>query len=354
MQQNPLEHIGFEKINDVYCYGRYGDGQSKDDIIVIMRKKDGYINATRLCHDISKKLNTNREFKFWNRLDIAHELKKAVGSSVHMCTDDLLNTITGGQVQEIRGTYVHPDLIPHIASWASPQFAVKVSRIVNKYFNDKQLKIKDKIIRQQQSKINEHKDRIDELIEKMDKQSEEARLEREKADQERQKAEQERIEARERYLKLKGKAKRANKHLSELKEMHQEVTQQNEELLQKMDGVLEDRVVKPDHLRDQHSFVVMKDPNEDPKTMYYAIRTKKKIVKPTVKRYIESHRNAVVLVQIDYNPNSINLWDRIRTTLKKNIKCRLNAFGLVGDFTEEQLIEQINDINEEKFNVELD
>ncbi len=34
------------------------------------------------------------------------------------------------------GTYVHHLLIPHIASWISPEFAVKVSCIVNKYITN--------------------------------------------------------------------------------------------------------------------------------------------------------------------------------------------------------------------------
>ena len=33
----------------------------------------------------------------------------------------------------ICGTYAHPDLIPHIASWASHKFARKVGRIINNY-----------------------------------------------------------------------------------------------------------------------------------------------------------------------------------------------------------------------------
>src|SRR3977135_1281067 len=33
----------------------------------------------------------------------------------------------------IEGTYVHQDLIPHIASWVSIKFAMMVSRIVREY-----------------------------------------------------------------------------------------------------------------------------------------------------------------------------------------------------------------------------
>ena len=44
--------------------------------------------------------------------------------------------VTFNQTEEdklISGTYVHVDLIPHIACWISPKFARKVSKIVNDY-----------------------------------------------------------------------------------------------------------------------------------------------------------------------------------------------------------------------------
>jgi hypothetical protein len=39
----------------------------------------------------------------------------------------LIEVINAGSNYEISGTYVHQDLIPHIASWVSPQFAIKLS-----------------------------------------------------------------------------------------------------------------------------------------------------------------------------------------------------------------------------------
>ena len=45
----------------------------------------------------------------------------------------MTNILTGGQNSDLRGTYVHPKLITHIASWVSPAFAWKVSEIVNNF-----------------------------------------------------------------------------------------------------------------------------------------------------------------------------------------------------------------------------
>ena len=56
---NPLEHIAFEYISDEYCYGKYGDFN------VIMMKKNGYINATKMCRDISEQTESKKEFRNW-------------------------------------------------------------------------------------------------------------------------------------------------------------------------------------------------------------------------------------------------------------------------------------------------
>ncbi len=47
-----------------------------------------------------------------------------------MRMDEILRT-PKGLPNELRGTYAHPKLIPHIASWASVKFAIMVSDIVN-------------------------------------------------------------------------------------------------------------------------------------------------------------------------------------------------------------------------------
>ena len=69
----------------------------------------------------------------------------------------------------MKGTYAHPKLIPHIASWASADFAVKVSDIVNEFFIKGALKEKDRIIEKQNKTIGVQKDKIDDLSDKLDK-----------------------------------------------------------------------------------------------------------------------------------------------------------------------------------------
>jgi hypothetical protein len=119
---NFIKDLIFENINDKYAWGNYGEFK-----VMIMRE-NGYVNVTKLCKDGGK------EFRFWRRLDMANNFIEEV-SSVVICTSEILITVKGGdkKLQMVTGTYAHPDLVPHIASWVSPSFAIKVSGIINKW-----------------------------------------------------------------------------------------------------------------------------------------------------------------------------------------------------------------------------
>lgn len=324
---NPLEHIAFEDINDEYCYGKYGDFN------VIMMKKNGYINATKLCGYISNIIGTQKDFKQWKITISASELVDAVVSSVGIPTDELF--IQPSVANEIRGTYTHPKLIPHIASWASPQFAVKVADIVNKYFDKKSLKKKEKLIRKQKRLLGEKDDKIDELMKKVDKQSEDMAKQTAKID------------------KLLGKNKKMSKKLTIIKEQNQDISEQNEDLLQKVDTIVEDRVVKMPNPKHNPVFIIMKNPSKTKKdkTRYYAIRTKRMNVKRAISNYLETNEKATELLRIEYSPNSINLWDRVKDQLHEHIRTLGCTLTLKPGYTEEKLLKDINDINEEKYDV---
>ena len=319
MTTNPLSDIAFEDINDYYCLGHYGEFK------VIMMKKNGYINATKMCQDISEQTESKKEYRKWRENKSVDELLEEISSAGGIPPAELMIIISTGSrdLTIIRGTYVHPDMIPHIASWASPKFAVKVSLIVNKYINKKELEKKEKLLKKKD-------DKIDELKEMMQKQSDEMTA---KIDE------------------LLHKNKKMSKKLTIIKEQNQEITQQNDELLDKVDTITEDRVVRTQTNENDHMFVVMKDPDESDRNRYYAIRTKKRTIKPTIKRYTELRPNATKLIEITYNPNSINLYDRIKETLNKKLRFKINNFGLKGDYSESQMIKDIEDINDEKYEV---
>ncbi len=144
-------NISVKDINDEYAYGDYAGFK------VIIMKENGYINATHMCSRLPTQNEIFKDFENWLCDDNAQELINALSILVDVPTDDLLIPITTSskKLTEIRGTYAHPKLIPHIASWASPIFAVRVADIVNRYFTKKAIKEKEKIIKKKKKNNSE-------------------------------------------------------------------------------------------------------------------------------------------------------------------------------------------------------
>jgi len=84
--------------------------------------KDGYINATKICE------KSGKEFDDWIIIDTSKEYIDALASMVNIPTNKLM--IKPVLENNLCGTYVHPLMIPQIASWTSPAFAVKIAQIV--------------------------------------------------------------------------------------------------------------------------------------------------------------------------------------------------------------------------------
>jgi len=110
--------LSYENINSDYCRASYGEFK------VIMMNKNGFINATKLCSNGSKR------FENWYRNSGSKEMIEFFTSQLN--TECRL-VIAGGKNTEISGTYVHIDLIPHIASWISVSFAFKISTIISEW-----------------------------------------------------------------------------------------------------------------------------------------------------------------------------------------------------------------------------
>ena len=315
MSNNPLKDIAFEDINDEYCYGQYADFK------VIMMKKNGYINATKMCKYISDEINVKKQFVDWNRTQQAKELMDASSNATGYPVASLTITIgtSDPKIAVIRGTYANPKLIPHIASWASPKFAVRISDIVTEYFNKKELEKHERLLKKKD-------DKIDELKAMMKEQSEEIKKQTEKIDN------------------LLHKNKKISRKLSHVRD-------QNSELIDKIDNISENRVVDPPNEMDKQEFIIMRDDSDDAERTkkYYAIRTKSRSAKSAIKKYQLEHEDSTILINIKYNPNSINLWDRVKAKLDKKIRIRINNFGLRKGYTEEQLIDDINELNDEKY-----
>ena len=160
---NNIEVI--REINDRYVVIKYFDAE------VIYDKETKFINATKLCQHISKVTGKEKLFKNWivlkqtqkfmkdmiNKKAVAgiqateNNDKKAVAGIPATENNDNIDSenqdieydenklsyvvkLGSRYCTEIRGTYLHLDLIPQLCNWASKDYAFKISYIIN-YIN---------------------------------------------------------------------------------------------------------------------------------------------------------------------------------------------------------------------------
>ena len=150
-------------------------------VSIIIRDKDGFINATKIAKDNCKQKHLERFLKSerWN------EIREAYESSLPQNRGDeniiTYYALSTGYSNDTKGSYVHPELIHFVAEWCNILYAFKVSAIMNNINHIKNLKGKDgddnldSIIRQQKNEIEkltgivkEKDDKIDELNRKID------------------------------------------------------------------------------------------------------------------------------------------------------------------------------------------
>lgn len=115
MDKNHMNNVVFQDINEQYAYGQYSE------FVVIIDKYTGYINATKLCG-----LNNNgKGFKNWLPNKHSKKLIKEVARLAGISKNQVIIKNCVG-INEIRGTYIHPMLLTHIAYWCSVDFAIKI------------------------------------------------------------------------------------------------------------------------------------------------------------------------------------------------------------------------------------
>lgn len=104
--------LQIRKINDEFSSAIYGDFE------IIIRNDNGYINATKLCKMVGK------EFFHWKANSVSKELIKELSNHLNISENKLIESPNVDN--NLRGSYVHPLLITHIACWCGPNFAIKV------------------------------------------------------------------------------------------------------------------------------------------------------------------------------------------------------------------------------------
>lgn len=296
-----LHDIVFEHINEKYAYGAYGEFR------IMMMRKNSYINATKLCNENNKQLKHWLENK--NGKDLVDEVKKEINRSKNSMVGyptieeneevEPIITIKGGnkKLQLVTGTYVHPLLIPHIASWISPVFAIKVSKIVNEFIVTE---YKNKLLEKEQENLSLI-DKMNLMIKKMDEQTK----------------------------KMDEQAKKMENETKELKELNNKQIEKLSELqitVNKISSKLDNCAHMPDNNELSDRFVVMKSDID-----YYVIRAQDRNIFNAVKRQEQKGYEKIKdLIEFESIPNSIYLWNAIKDELVKEnkINTHRNTFKL--------------------------
>ena len=203
---NEIEII--REINDRYAVIKYFDAE------VIYDKETKFINATKLCQHISKLIKKQKLFKNWLRLKQTRDFildlienhnenfvaqKRATtkedkkDSEINVAqkrattkeenNEEILKSNNLGYIikdgykkhMEIRGTYLHLDLIPQLCNWASKEYAFKISYIINyingiKDYDSAYSKLKNEELKAKDDEIESKTDEIKKLEEEHQKQ----------------------------------------------------------------------------------------------------------------------------------------------------------------------------------------
>ena len=239
------------------------------DAKFIYDKETKFINATKLCQHISKVTGKEKIFRNWLALkqtqDFMKDMSEKVAARIPAATLDnneendekvaaripvaaseyeniLIYKIVNAEYKnrEIKGTYLHLDLIPQLCNWASKKYAFKISYIIN-YING----IKDYDSAYSKLKNDELKAKDDELESKTD---EIKKLEEEH--QKQLKAKDKEIETKENEIKD------LKKELKETKKKNEKKTtiiKEKSEKVKELEKKIKDKTEELEKLRETKS-----------------------------------------------------------------------------------------------------
>ncbi len=319
---NTITKLEYEKIDNVYSKAKYADFD------VTMNMETGYINATKLCNDGGKKF-----FK-WNENAGNKELIKYFEEN-HGSPNlegHKYEVRNGTKCNNINGTYVHPDLIPHIASWVSPAFAYKVSKIVNNFL----IKEKEDEIR----KLSGDKCKLQQMLE-------EANIERREAEKRAEKMLQDMIDQNDRtHAKLDDTKKTLDK--AEVDNHKIKTTLNRVEA--RVEKIVEEVVPPTKQISLHEQFGIMKLNDKSGKYQYKVYCTQARNVGTAKYSILKAYPKAELFLEIKPNANAKNFLHKLKELYSRGddakIKLSYNYVNLVGNVNENELRDMVDGVVE--------
>lgn len=123
-----LAQVVFEHIRDTFHYATYAGLQ------IIIDVTDRFVNASKLVSQAQTKGGQPKQFGNWVGKDV-NALKEELAMASGIPTASLTREIRAGTGNnDVNGTYVHPQLLPHLCYWMSPAHAVRAGHILHAVF----------------------------------------------------------------------------------------------------------------------------------------------------------------------------------------------------------------------------
>jgi len=155
----------------------------------------------------------------------------------------------------------------------------------------------------------------------------------------------ERMNRQENYIRSLGVS------LEDIKDQNNEIKQQNKDIKRRLSIAVEDRAPLPEQTGKQERFVLLKR-NDPDHPAYYTIRAQNAYTKNKIKVQQVLFPGLQILLDFKCNPNSKSLYVRVKENLKKRgVLFDGNNIDLGEKVNEEELIEEMNQINDVKYDV---
>ncbi len=128
-----------------------------NNVVILSRPIDHYVNATQLCQAGGKK------FSHWFSLDTTKELIEELASDAGIPASLLVESNRGRSAKYVQGSWIHPDLYIQLAQWISPKFAIQVSKWIRSLFSEGSVNIDLALLRDKERDIRIKDHRIKQL-----------------------------------------------------------------------------------------------------------------------------------------------------------------------------------------------
>ena len=116
-EQNCASSI-LQENEENFLIGKY------NQIEIIYRQSDGYINASKLCS------HANRDFRTFKKSDRFRKITK-YWNELNGTGNSLFPSYELKKIFKVEGQYIHPRLIHFVVDWISIEYAFKVQKIMD-------------------------------------------------------------------------------------------------------------------------------------------------------------------------------------------------------------------------------